>query len=186
MAVLAGLHRLARTVCPGIRRTVPFRRALPLLAALGTGAVTPVDSSAQILGDWQIVHSDSAFDYLVTPRGFGPADPDRYGPRVLRVTASRMLVRYIDRTRLQISAARRRAGARVEGYGRFASSTFLLDVDCTTRDVAIIEGTDFDDDGEVLERRRPDRRSGPTIDGWPEDGMDRLIDWACTRDRLEP
>lgn len=182
MSVLTGLFCLARKVRPAIRGAAPSRPTLLLLlCALAPQAVTAAAARAQVLGDWQIVYSDSAFDYLVTPRGLGPADPDRYGTRVLRVTASRMLVRYIDRTRLRISAARGRAGAPIAGYDRFASSTYLLDVDCAARTAALIEGTDFNDDGDVLARTRLDRRMGPTIDGWTADGMERLIDWACTQ-----
>jgi hypothetical protein len=145
----------------------------------GSAALLPARGTAQVLGDWQIVYSDSAFDFLVTTRGFGPADPDRYGPRVVRVTASRMLVRYIEPTRVRITAARERVGAPVEGYGRFASSTYLLDVDCDQRSVALIEATDFDDDGTVLSRTRPDRRLSRTVDGWTPTAIDRLTRWAC-------
>jgi hypothetical protein len=142
--------------------------------------LVPSAGHAQILEDWLMLHSARAFDYLVTERGFGIADSTR--PAVFRVTASRMLVRYIDETRVQIAAGRASAGLGVAGYHRFASSTWLLDISCGGRTIMVIEKTDFDDSGQVLDRARPEARPRDSIDGWDLRPTRALIDWTCGHD----
>lgn len=133
---------------------------------------------AQILDDWIMLHSGPSFDYLVTERGLGALDSAGV---LRRVTVSRMLVRYPDEMRTRIVAQRQRVGAPTAGYGSYISSTFILNVDCDSLAVALVETTDFDSDGQPLWRHRVDPVWGRSLEGWDDRVGERLIDWTCTR-----
>jgi len=148
-------------------------RALFLMAGLLPGA-----GRAQVLEDWRMLHTAKSFDYLVTERGFGV--PDSTNPTVFRVTASRMLVRYVDEARTRMEAERAAAGLRVAGYERFASTTWLLDISCRDRTIVVIETTDWDDDGHVLDRIRPTPRARDAIGDWEPRATRALLDWTCS------
>ena len=169
-------HRAVMTSQPRCALRPPWFSILGAIALL-----VPSAGRAQILEDWLMLHSSRAFDYLVTERGFGIADSTR--PAVFRVTASRMLVRYIDETREQIATGRASAGLGVAGYHRFASTTWLLDISCSSRTIVVIEKTDFDDSGRVLDRARPEARPGDSIDGWDLRPTRALIAWTCGHQR---
>lgn len=149
----------------------------------GLSLLGPSHLSAQVLDDWYILHSSEAFDYLVTERGFGKRDSTEQGPRVLRVTASRMLVRYVDDTRVAIVRDRTARGMDSSGYDSFASSTYLLDVrSCDGQaQVSVVEITDYDSRGQVLSRTRPESRWATAVAQWDDAATARLIDWACSK-----
>jgi hypothetical protein len=149
----------------------------------GLSLAGPSRLCAQVLDDWYILHSSHAFDYLVTERGFGDRDSIDQGPRVLRVTASRMLVRYVDETRVAIVQDRTARGMDSSGYDSFVSSTYLLDV--TSCDgqalVSVVEITDYDSHGQVLSRTRPESHWAAAVAQWDDAATRRLIDWACSK-----
>lgn len=150
----------------------------------GLSLVGPSHLCAQVLDDWYILHSSEAFDYLVTDSGFGERDSTEQGPRALRVTASRMLVRYVDETRVAIVQDRTARGMVSPGYNGFASSTYLLDVtSCDGRAlVSVVEITDYDSRGQVLSRTRPESRWAAAVAQWDDAATARLIDWACSNE----
>lgn len=143
--------------------------------------VTQQPGSAQILGEWRLVHSDSAFDYLVTDRGFALESTDLDGARIHRAVASRMLVRYLNAERTDLLRTRRAAGLTTAGYDGYASSTYVMAVRCVRRELWVTETVDYADDGTVLERRRaqPDGKTGP--EGWSETAAGAVLDWACRK-----
>lgn len=137
--------------------------------------------AAQILGEWRLVHSDSAFDYLVTDRGFAHESTGLDGARVHRAVISRMLVRYLDPERTHLLRTRREAGLATTGYVNYASSTYVVAVRCVRRQIWITETVDYADDGTVLDRRQaqPDSETAP--EHWSENASGAVLDWACRK-----
>jgi hypothetical protein len=151
-------------------------RSVAILLVIGV--LTQPSAHAQVLDDWIMLHSDSSFDYLVTERGIGVLDS---AGAVRRVTVSRMLVRHADDARTRIVAEREAAGAQTAGYASYISSTYILNVGCDSRTVALVETTDFDTDGRVLSRNRVDPVHGRRVAGWEARAADRLVQWTCAR-----
>jgi hypothetical protein len=134
--------------------------------------------TAQILEEWRLLHSDTAFDYLVTDRGFSHTRTEVDGTRHFRVVASRMLVRYVDRTRTALVVRRGEAGRPVRGYTDYASSTYILDIDCMKSLITVREAADYADNGVVLDRMRWEDDAGEPVD-WPRSATSAVTSWAC-------
>jgi hypothetical protein len=129
-----------------------------------------------VLDDWIMMHSGTSFDYLVTERGLGILDSAGV---LRRVTVSRMLVRHPDGARTRIIEERESAGAVTAGYADYISSTYILNVDCDSRTLAVIETTDFDAEGRVLSHHRLDPSYSRTADSWEARAAERLVQWTC-------
>ncbi len=139
-----------------------------LLSLLGSTA-----SQAQELTGWDRVLSTRDYDFSVSLVG----GVHREGP--IRLYLGKMLVRNTADARSSLIADRSGIGLPIVGYDRYASTTFIVAVDCATESVQITKASDFDNTGQLLEER--DSHTGwrtPAASPDPK-GMTAAVERVC-------
>ena len=158
------------------------RRVLLTGAAMAMGAVSAsVPLAGQALTGWRTVHIADEYDYLMSLESITPiADADGVD-EIIGVHLSKMLVRLVEETRPQVSAARRAAGRPTDGYDAYASSTDVLWIKCEERAISIRQTIDFASDGSTLDRWEP----APVWQGLSKfrgaPAVLATFDWICNR-----
>jgi hypothetical protein len=135
-------------------RIRPSRRPTEmLLLAAVLSLAAPLD--AQELVGWQLLYSSSDYDYRLE-ESYGVAEFDSL-PEPLeaaRVTVAQMLVRHLEAARLEVVGRVEARGLDAAGYDRYATSTHLVDVECASNAIRVVETTDFALDGTALHLSR--------------------------------